>query len=253
MAAAHVAFRDALTNAGWEIVSDTPSGTAHPYELIIRRGKVVRRLCVYAWNITHEGKGRSGNNWRVQTTRPDEEDLHTPDGFLAAGIGWKEDQSVLAAFDVWVKRTTGKSSSVHITRDLLDTTQADGWATEIRDDGPECAFHPDRVDEFLEWVTDRHQLFDGSAYPLQAPTITGDIAAFTIDRDDWLSMSLRVGSRIALRGKHGQLLNNTLWKVTKIETVRSKTANDRNTAIVRMEAKRYGTIHKDDGLLKEKA
>lgn len=253
MAAAHVAFRDALTNADWEIVSDTPSGTAHPYELIIRRGKVIRRLYVYAWNITGEGKGRSKDDFRIQTTRPNETDLGSPDGFLAVGLGWREDQRVFAAFDVWIKRTTGKSSSIHITRKLIDTAEQAGWTTELREDGPECAFRPEHVDDFLEWVTERHQLFDGSAYPPQPPTIEGDIATFVVERRDWQAMSLRVGSRVAIRNKHGQLYNNTLWKVTKIETVRGQTEGGNNTAFVRMEVKRYGTIHKDDGLLKEKA
>lgn len=253
MAAAHVAFRDALTTAGWEIASDY--GVTHPYELTVRRGKQVRRLYVYAWNITGEGRGRVKKDrddldWRIQTTRPDENDLRSPPGFLAAGLGWKADQGVFAAFDVWVKRTTGKSSSVHITTQLINAADRYGWATEEREDGLECAFRPARVDDYLAWLGDRHILESGTVHLYSPPTTAGERAEFVIDRKtDWRMMALREGSQVVLRGAHGQLLDKSIWRIIKVETVRGTTEGGNNTATIKMTAELYGIIRKDSALL----
>lgn len=112
---AHALFRDALINAGWQIDQDPPlsaGGGPNPSRLQIRRGRLERRLVIYAWNITSEGTGRrkagrDNLDWRVQTTRSHEGDLLAPQGHLSVGLGWFEEGGVFAASDIWVKHTTG--------------------------------------------------------------------------------------------------------------------------------------------------
>jgi hypothetical protein len=156
---------------------------------------------------------------------------------------------VFAAFDVWVKRTTGKSSSVHITKSLVDAAEQQGWATEEREDGLECAFRPERVDDYLAWLGERHVVPSGNVSPLQPPTFDGDRVQFVLDRRDWRMMALRDGSQVILRGTSAQLLDKSIWRVSTIETVRSTTEGGNNTAVVRMTAERYGVIRKDSALL----
>src|SRR6266511_2435615 len=87
-----------LADAGWTVTDQARVGSGpNPTRLHIRRGRLQRRLLVYAWRITSEGKGRkkAGRedlDFRIQTTRSHEGPLLTPPGYVACGIGWDEDR-----------------------------------------------------------------------------------------------------------------------------------------------------------------
>lgn len=252
---AHQRFRDALTEAGWIIEQDQPwtrPGAANPSRLVIRRSRLQRHLFVYAWEVTPEGKGRkkAGRDdldWRVQTTRSHEGDMYSPPGHLAVGLGWHTEQEVFAAFDVWIKRTTGTSSSVHLTRQLLNAGQADGWSEETGKGGPTCAFTANNVNRYLAWLSDRDANRVVAIDPV-SHHLDGDRLTVRLEpRKDWRYFSVRIGDHIVLRRK-GSLLDRSLWVVDALETDRQQTEGGRNKPFLDLSARRRGVVRSDSFL-----
>lgn len=220
----HNVFIEALTREDWTLVESRPvvaGGGPNPSYLVVQRGRTSLRLLTYAWKITGEGKGRVGTNYRVQATRSHEGDLLSEQGWVSLGLGWDEDREVLAGFDPWIKRTTGKSSSVHITRALLDAAQANSWAEEEREDGPECAFQPQRVADYLQWALDMQQ---PRFLQLQPDEISVDGRRCTVrvvPRPGGVAFRLRPGDHFTLSDGTGPL-HPGVWRVTEVLTERSE-------------------------------
>lgn len=242
LSASHQRLRDALSAAGWRIEQDSPYGTGpNPSRLTIRKGRVVRHALVYTWNITGEGKGRPKTDFRVQTTRSHDGDLRSPPAHLVMGLGWHEDYGVFGAFDVWIKRTTGKSSSVHLTRALLEAAAADDWAEHMREDGPTCAFKPDQVERYLAWLLRLAETRLVAADPLSY-SVTGDQLSLRLDPwKDWQYFALRVGDHVALR-RRGALLDDCIWKVDTVETDRQVTDGGSNRPFLNLTGRRHGIV-----------
>jgi hypothetical protein len=237
----HQRLRAALTDVGWRV--DEDSG-GNPSLLTIRKGRATRRALVYAWNVTFEGEGRNKNDWRVQTRRSHDGDLLSPPARLAMGLGWHEDYGLFAAFDVWVKRTTGVSTSIYFTRSLLDAASSEDWAEEVRGDGPECAFKPDQVEQYLSWLL---------RWRVGPRLVIADPVSFSIDGDDlslrldpwrdWHYPSLRVDDHVVLR-RGSDLLDSSVWKVSTVETYRQITAEgaNRNRPFLDLTCRRHGIV-----------
>lgn len=146
-------FTGALRANGWSVTrEEQPTGGPKPTLLEVRRSKQRLGFLVYAWNVSGEGEGRPGDNLRIQTTRQ-REPFHFRDGYTTIGLGWHSYYGVMGAFDLWAKRFSSHSSSVHIHRGLLEEAATEGWATEVREDVMECAFVPGRVHGYLGWLT----------------------------------------------------------------------------------------------------
>jgi len=194
------------------------------------------RLLVYAWNITPEGKGRvirapDGTevprpNFRIQTTRSHEGDLLSPPGCLAAGLGWDEARGVFGAFDPWIKRTTGVSSSVHITKQLLDTAAQDGWGEEQREDGPECAFQPEQVQRYLEWLMHLQQPRYAQLLPSDFVKSEKTCRVTVHPRAGDDAFVLRDGDHFVVAGPSGPK-DSGVWRVLNVETTRTRTEAER--------------------------
>lgn len=250
LTAPHELFRDALRADSWQIEEDGPLWKGpNPSRVLIRRGRIRRRLLVYAWNITLEGKGRkkAGRedlDYRVQSTRSHEGDFLAPPGHLPVGLGWHEEFGVFGGFDVWVKRTTGTSSSVHLSRALLIKGSEQGWAEELREDGPTCAWTPDRLPTFMSWLMARSESRVVAVDPLDT-RINGEELELRLDpRQGWQCFALRVGDYLVLR-RDGVLLNKALWQVTNLETDRQQTAGGNNKPFLNMQCKRHGVVRND--------
>ena len=238
----HQRFRDAVTDAGWRIEQDAPHGAGpNPSRLTIRKGRVSRHALVYAWNITGEGKSRPKLDFRVQTTRSHEGDLMSPPAHLVMGLGWHEEYGVFGAFDAWIKRTTGKSSSLHLTRALLEAAAADAWAEEMRQDGPTCAFKPEQVERYLTWLLHLAQTRVVAADPMNY-SIDGDQLTLRLDPwKDWQYFALRVGDHVTLR-RDGALLDDCVWKVQSVETDRQVTEGGSNRPFLELVCRRHGIV-----------
>lgn len=246
----HILFRDALRSDGWHVEQDSQVGSGpNPSQVLIKKGRLTRRLLVYIWNITGEGAGRkkAGRDdldFRVQTTRSHEGDLLSPVGHLTVGLGWRDELGVFGSFDVWVKRTTGKSSSVHLSRALLEAAAADGWAEEMRRDGPTCAWKPENVEAYLEWLTARAEPRVVSVDPLDQ-SATGETLDLRVDpRQDWHYFALRIGDYVVMR-QNGVLLDRSLWRVTAVVTDRQISVAGSNRPYLEMRCVRHGIVRSD--------
>lgn len=248
LTAPHDLFREALRSAGWRVDQAIAVGSGpNPSRVKIQKARISRWLLVYAWKITSEGSGRkkAGRqdlDFRVQTTRSHENDLLAPPGHLPVGIGWFEDLGVFAGFAVWVKRTTGKSSSVHFSRLLLETAAKDGWAEEMRADGPTCAWKPDEVERYLSWLVALNQSRVLAIDPVEHH-VTDDILDLRVDpRPDWRRFALRVGDCLVLR-RSNMLLDRSLWRITEVSTDRQTTESGSNRPYLTLRCHRHGTVH----------
>lgn len=252
LSAPHQRFRGALGAAGWQIMQDVPlsddNRAANPSRMRIRRGRLQRQILAYAWNIRSEGlgrvkAGRDDLDWRVQTTRSHEGDLLAPPGHLSVGLGWFADRGVFAGFDPWIKRTTGGSSSVHFTDALLWKGAADGWAQEMRLDGPTCSFRPELVERFLSWaLACNHDTLLMTVTPLEYSLDDHGVAQLRLDpRRGWRYFDLRLGDCLVL-STDGQLLNNVVWRIEAIETDRQKSAAGSNRPYLVLRCRRHGIV-----------
>jgi len=243
----HPLFVEALEQAGWLLVEQRqffPTGP-NPTVLVARRGRRTLRLLVYAWRITDEGQGRqkagrSDRDYRVQTTRSHEGDLLALPGHLAAGLGWDSERELFAAFDPWIKRTTGSSSSVHITRDLLDRAAADGWAEEERPDGPECAFRAAEVPRYLGWLMALHQ----PRYVQLRPDVFDvepERCHAEVSQPGKEALALRRGDHFAVVGRGGRD-GQGVWQVEEVVTSRVRPDGGNQRVQLAFDARLIGRV-----------
>jgi restriction-modification system family protein len=244
----HSELRAALAAAGWSIMIHEPlHGSGNPERLRIRRGRVEHRLLAYAWRITSEGTGRTKAgradlDYRIQTTRSHDGPLQTIAGHTSLGVGWDEERKVFAAFDPWMKRFTGRSSSVHFHRSLLDAGSADAWAEESREDGPEVAFAGEQVNRYLAWSfgPERRPLFRIEPETFHA---SGDSANLTLDPlRERTGYALRPGDTLAIM-RGGRVDDASIWAVESIEQIdRPTQSGNYNRVTLSIGCRRVGVI-----------
>ena len=145
---------EALNAVGWVVDLRQPvaASGSNPTRVDLRHAQDTRRLLLYSWFVTHEGKGRAKNDFRIQTTRTHEGPLTTDHGRVTVGIGWDRRREVFAAFDGWAKRQTGGSSSVHIKAALLERARTEGWAVDPPRWDARVAFDRANAGRFLSWI-----------------------------------------------------------------------------------------------------
>lgn len=211
---------EAFEQAGWTVTARARVNGAspNPTRVDLARGKRQGlALLIYAWKVTGEGKGRTGTNYRIQTTRSHEGDLLIENGRLTLGFGIDADRGVLAVFDGWTKRATGSSSSVHILRSTLDEAQHNGYAT----DGPpwdsRVATRLSEPDNLLPWIGLQDKRRTAPVQPVEH-TITDDRAQVVADL--WNSPTgswLRPGDHLVLADSTGTaLLDTARWEVETV-------------------------------------
>jgi hypothetical protein len=237
--APHERFRQWLTDAAWQVVDAKPLYTGpNPMRVHVRRGKVDHRLLIYAWRITSEGTGRvkagrADLDYRIQTTRSHDSPLEVLPGHVTLGLGSDQDRDIFAAFDPWMKRYTGVSSSVHFHRRLL----------EIREDGPEVAFRAANVERFLMWAfaRERRPLFRITPDRFER---AGDIARIAVDplreRD---AMALRPHDSVILI-QNRRVLEDSVWVVDQIDRADKTTrSGNYNRVMLHLLCRRIGVVN----------
>jgi hypothetical protein len=252
----HDVFTDALEAAGWTIIDIQRESvtSANPTRLSLRRGRRRIPLLVYAWNISDEGEGRQkagrqDRDYRIQTTVPKKGKIELPNGYTWVGLGWDGERGVFAAFDPWVKRHARWSSSVHIHRSLLERAATEGWAEELRDDGPEAAFVPTRVDDLLSWLGRIGAPRTAKIMPAETTQIDDDtvVVLANTQRRNPLATWMRVGDSFVLHDG-GRLLDWHVWRITAIEPEWEPTGSKRERLRLRYHATRLGIINDDSWL-----
>lgn len=242
----------AFAAAGWTAVSERVGRGPNPTRLDLRRGrKQGLSLLAYAWKVTGEGKGRTGTNFRIQTTRTHDGPLMTEHGRLTLGFGIDAGREVIVAFDGWTKRNTGSSSSVHIKRSLLDTAAETGFAVDGEPWDSRAACRLAEIDKLLPWI-DGHIKTRVSAVPAVDFQWHGD--AGTASADLWDSATaawLRVGDRLVVADKAGKhLLDTSIWTVKDLSVAVTSEGRYPRRAVT-FGLQRYGRVKNEAAVLAE--
>lgn len=234
-----------LTAAGATILSRSePEGGPKPTHLTVRWGRRVESYRVYAWHSTHEGKTRVGDNLRVQVTRSHNSPLKFSAGTRTLGIGHLDlgHSTVFGAFDPWVKRFAGSSSSVHFHRDFLESAARSGWETEVRPEGPQCAFTADNLQRFFDWDRElqrpRTIVTRPETYTNAGPTA---VLKFNAGNQRRESPWLRPGDTVVLHDDKA-LVDNLIWRVDRIEPLPDENAIGRDSNGMNIHCTRHGRL-----------
>lgn len=229
--------------AGWKVLrheSVHGGRSVNPTRLDLARGKQSLQLIVYAWKITGEGKGRTGDNFRIQTTRSHEGELLTEPPRLTVCFGIDEQRSVLAAFDGWTKRATGGSSSVHIKRETLERAAKAGFAEQTPPWDSRAAVRLTAVEPLLPWLARQRDRRLTAVHPLRLQL---DQSGATVTCDLWDASPaswLRVDDQLIVADDN-RLIDESLWKIEELTVdVTTPGRNPRRT--VTFGCRRYGRI-----------
>jgi putative restriction endonuclease len=108
---------------------------------------------VFSWAISHGGKGRSPEEYRVQTTRPGDAPLFDPDSPTLL-LGYHEELDVFAAWDVRVHPNPSSSASLQVPLTVLRRAAEEGFVSHSRLVSGESevvvAFQPEATMAYLE-------------------------------------------------------------------------------------------------------
>jgi hypothetical protein len=172
---------------------------------------------LFAWNVTHEGKGRTGNNLRIQATSFGKDNSPRQVDQSVLCVGWSGDHGVYVGFDPWVKRNPGGSSSVHIRRELVEEAQQAGLVYGGYAWDPRIAFTVDNAEALIPWASNLWNQRTLSVKAVRADFITPD--RLVIEVDPWSSSGawgVRVGDRLGVFDAQGNHADAYLWRVETI-------------------------------------
>ena len=133
-------FVRAVEMAGWSVgITGTAS---HPFTLYLYRDQEAFYVLLYIWNITHGGRNRPEDEYRVQVTGVSS--IEQPAEYKTLILGYWDEQDVFAAWDA--NAHAGPSSyspSLQIREQCLLAAVNDGFAVCPKDQGElAIAFSP---------------------------------------------------------------------------------------------------------------
>lgn len=245
----HEDLADAWSQQGLSVVSVSPSSgkrsVPNPTEVTVRVGpRKTVTYRVFGWNITHEGKGRAGDNLRVQATSFGASNTPVQVDESVVCVGWSEEYGVFVGFDAWVKRQPGTSSSVHIRRDLLQKAKDDGISQGGHSWDPRLGFTPANADQHLPWVAN---LWRRKTIPVRADLVIQDGAdKIVIEVDPQRSQGgygVRTDDRVAVY--EGDEPDPYLWRVVHIATTEVVLPSGRNRFHYRFTAEKSAKVAGD--------
>jgi len=144
---------DALEASGYAVEY---ASAVHPFEISVRTPLREERLLVYAWNITHGGKSRSANEYRIQITGVSRITFKKERKTLLLGVAQLPGSgTVIAAFDARQHKNFGSSPSIQVHEPTLLKAEVDGLASETKElAGGHAeivfAFRPENLGQFIE-------------------------------------------------------------------------------------------------------
>lgn len=163
----------ALVQAGWTVDRLTERGV-HPARFVASRGAERRTVRLYIWNMSHGGKTRADQEFRIQITGVEGLEPE-PDGVTLL-MGWDDDFGVFAGFDASARRRTlGASPSIQISQAALEKAALAGGALHRKRDGEiAVGVRPDRLGRY---IIDLRRIHAGDLSPLlgEAPEAEDDV------------------------------------------------------------------------------
>jgi len=147
----------AIRSANWQIeMINSPSD--HPLRVRIFRENEHHELLIYIWNISHGGKTRSRDEFRIQITGVDSISLSTEYITLLLGYFSENEKECFVAFDPVKHSTFGFSPSIQVKKNTLDKAIVNGIAIQEKsrnEDGEidevAIAFEPELM---IQYITD---------------------------------------------------------------------------------------------------
>lgn len=152
-------FVKAVRSKGWNILYLSKSGS-HPADLQIFSEEESYKVRLYIWNITHGGKTRAEDEYRIQITGTNQF-IPIPGGKVLI-MGWWEDVGVFAGFD-YSRHSgiLGASPSFQIRRNYLEQAYRNGFS--VCDKGNRelaIAIRPDFLVDYVKNLEDIHRFGD---------------------------------------------------------------------------------------------
>jgi hypothetical protein len=221
----HEDLAKALSAAGIGVVEVVPESgrrsAPNPTRISVRDGpRHLVHYQLFAWNITHEGKGRVGDNLRVQATSFGQGNSPVTVDEWVLGVGWSGDHGVFVGFDPWIKRNPGSSSSVHIKRQLLEVAAAQHWLEGGDNWDPRVGFVPSESARFLPWAQNLWVQKTVSVICHSVEVVDTDRIIVRIDPSrSKRAYGVRSSDRLAIFDKSGKNPDGYLWRVQGINTV----------------------------------
>lgn len=139
----------ALRADSFNILHLSQPGT-HPGRYQVIRGDQAYRLCVYIWNLTHGGRNRPVDEWRIQVTGIDR--FEPEIGGKTLILGWWDDTGVFAGFDLSRHiGDFGASPSIQLREAALHQAVLNGFAPHNKGNGElAIAFRPDFLATYIQ-------------------------------------------------------------------------------------------------------
>ena len=186
---------NAIASDGWSVTLLTGAGT-HPARFTMKREGVEHTVRLYIWNLSHGGKNRPDDEFRIQVTGVDRFEPE-PSGRTLI-LGWGEDFGVFAGFDARHRfGQFGASPSIQIK---IATLRAAGDAgAEVQDKGQgehAIGLRPDKLGRYVQHLEKAHA---GNLDPILAPDESQAADPLTSEIDRLTSNS--VGSNFDVDGE----------------------------------------------------
>lgn len=152
---------EAVQTCGWNIIFGSLL-TNSPFDIRIYKDNESINLKIYIWNLTHGGRTRSEDEYRIQLKGKRLEQTANTKTLV---LGWWDDVGVFSGFDIRKRGSTlAKSPSVQISKSALRKATLNGFATHIRgNDEIAVAFRPDFFVDYVQNLEDIHNLGESVA------------------------------------------------------------------------------------------
>ena len=144
---------EAIKDCGWSVTSESDK-SQQPVRIEIAKGGNTNILRIYIWNLTHGGKSRPENEFRIQVMVDRFEEESNSKTLI---LGYWDEKSVFVGFDV--SKHIGKpgwSASMQIKREYLEEALTNKVAAYSKENGEiAIAFSPKF---FMQYVEDNFEL-----------------------------------------------------------------------------------------------
>jgi putative restriction endonuclease len=172
-------FEEAARSCGWSVALTSAPGV-FPARYVLVKDAARHEVIVYIWNITHGGKSRSADEFRIQITSGVSVFEFAPPA-LTLILGWSEERGVFAAWDSdFHTDPLGGSPSLQISGQALDAESTQGIASHRKQTGEfAIAFVPEFLGVYIDQNRELHDLGAVVAEAAVFDKVAGDPAAIS--------------------------------------------------------------------------
>jgi hypothetical protein len=146
---------DAIVTDGWTVTRLAADGV-HPARFNMEQDGVCHPVRLYIWNLSHGGKSRSEEEFRIQVTGIDQFEAEANGRTLI--LGWSEEFGVFAGFDVHHRLgALGTSPSIQINATTLTAAGANGAAKQDKSKGEwALGLRSDKLGRYVQHLAAAH-------------------------------------------------------------------------------------------------